>query len=288
MQAHELKPARGSRQNRKRIGRGNAAGTGTYSGRGLGGQKSRSGRKPRRFFEGGQTRLMRRLPRRRGFVNHFRIEYQPVNLRDLERFDDGADITNEILKEAGLIDSAKKPVKILASGEITRKLNVRVERLSLTAKEKIEAAGGTAEETTERKVRSDRRGAAKRKRRKTKPAEAEAAGDDKKGEGKAKAQKGGGKAEAEKGGAETEDTGDEKKTEGKAKAQKGGGKAKAEKGTAEAESADDEKKTEGKAKAQKGGGKAKAEKGGAEAEGKADVAAADKPEASKDSEGDGD
>ena len=81
MQAHELKPARGSKQNRKRIGRGNAAGTGTYSGRGLGGQKSRSGRKPRRFFEGGQTRLMRRLPRRRGFVNRFRIEYPPVKDR---------------------------------------------------------------------------------------------------------------------------------------------------------------------------------------------------------------
>ncbi len=289
MQAHELKPAPGSRQNRKRIGRGNAAGTGTYSGRGLGGQKSRSGRKPRRFFEGGQTRLMRRLPRRRGFVNHFRIEYQPVNLRDLERFDDGAEITNETLKEAGLIDSAQKPVKILASGEITRKLNVRVERLSLTAKEKIEAAGGTAEETTERKVRSERRGAAKRKRRKNKPAEAEAAADDEKGEGKGKAQKGGGKAKAEKGGAEAEGADDDKKTEGKAQAQKGGGKAKAEKGSAEAEGADDDKKTEGKAKAQKGGGKAKAEKGGAEAEGKADVAAAaDKPEAGKDSEGDGD
>ncbi len=258
MQAHELKPARGSRQNRKRIGRGNAAGTGTYSGRGLGGQKSRSGRKPRRFFEGGQTRLMRRLPRRRGFVNHFRIEYQPVNLRDLERFDDGADITNEILKEAGLIDSAKKPVKILASGEITRKLNVRVERLSLTAKEKIEAAGGTAEETTERKVRSERRGAAKRKRRKGKPAEAADAGGEKKGEGKAKAQRGGGQAKAEKGGAETEDAGGEKKGEGKAKAQKGGGEAKAEKGSAQ---------TEGKAE---------------------EAATAEKPEADKESEDDGD
>ncbi len=203
MQAHELKPARGSKQNRKRIGRGNAAGTGTYSGRGLKGQKSRSGRKPRRHFEGGQTRLMRRLPRRRGFINHFRIEYQPVNLRDLERFDDGADVTNETLKEAGLIDSAKKPVKILATGEITRKLSVRVERLSLAAKEKIEAAGGTAEETTERKVRSDRRGAAKRRRRKAQPAPAEAADEGKKDEGKAKAKKGEAKAEAENGGAES-------------------------------------------------------------------------------------
>ncbi len=254
MQAHELKPARGSKQNRKRIGRGNAAGTGTYSGRGLGGQKSRSGRKPRRFFEGGQTRLMRRLPRRRGFVNHFRIEYQPVNLRELERFDDGADVTNEILKEAGLIDSAKKPVKILASGEITRKLNVRVERLSLAAKEKIEAAGGTAEETTERKVRSDRRGAAKRKRRKGKPAEGE-----KKDDGKAKGEKDDGKAKGQK-------------DEGKAKGEKDDGKPKAEKG-------------EGKPKGEKGEGKPKAEKGGAETEGKA--ATDSKPDADKDTEGDG-
>ncbi len=267
MQAHELKPARGSRQNRKRIGRGNAAGTGTYSGRGLGGQKSRSGRKPRRFFEGGQTRLMRRLPRRRGFVNHFRIEYQPVNLRDLERFDDGADVTKETLKEAGLIDSAKKPVKILASGEVTRKLNVRVERLSLTAKEKIEAAGGTAEETTERKVRSERRGAAKRKRRKGKPAQAEGAADEKKGDGKAKAQKG----------------------EGKAKGQDGDSKVEAKKGGAETEDADDEKKGEGKAKAQDGDNKVKARKGGAETEGQADEAVtAEKPAADKDSEADGD
>ncbi len=270
MQAHELKPARGSKQNRKRIGRGNAAGTGTYSGRGLGGQKSRSGRKPRRFFEGGQTRLMRRLPRRRGFVNRFRIEYQPVNLRDLERFDDGADVTNEILKEAGLVDSAKKPVKILASGEITRKLNVRVERLSLAAKEKIEAAGGTAEETTERKVRSDRRGAAKRKRRKGKPAEG--ADDEKKDDAKAKAEKGEGKAKG-------------KKDDGKAKAEKGEGKAKSQKDDGKAKV----EKGEGKPKGQKGEGKPKAEKGGAETEGKSDdAAAADKPEADKDSEGDGD
>ena len=280
MQAHQLKPARGSKQNRKRIGRGNAAGTGTYSGRGLGGQKSRSGRKPRRHFEGGQTRLMRRLPRRRGFVNRFRIEYQPVNLRDLERFDDGADVTNEILKEAGLVDSAKKPVKILASGEITRKLNVRVERLSLAAKEKIEAAGGTAEETTERKVRSDRRGAAKRKRRKGKPAEG-AADDEKKDDGKAKGKKDDGKAKAEKG-------------EGKPKGQKGEGEPKAEKGEGKPKGQKDDgkpkaEKGEGKAKGKKDDGKPKAEKGGAKTEGKSDdAAAADKPEADKDSEGDGD
>lgn len=200
MQAHDLKPARGARHSRKRVGRGNAAGTGTYSGRGLKGQKSRSGRKPKRYFEGGQTRLMRRLPHRRGFTNLFRIEYQPVNLRELARFEDGTEVTKESLKEAGLIDSVKKPVKVLGAGEISAKLTVRVERLSLKAKEKIEAAGGTAEETTERKVRSERRGAAKRKKRAKgaqKPAEGEA-------EGGAKAEGGKGKAEARKGGDEPE------------------------------------------------------------------------------------
>lgn len=203
---------------------------------------------------------MRRLPRRRGFVNHFRIEYQPVNLRDLERFDDGTEVTAEVLKEAGLIDSAKKPVKILAAGEITRKLTVRVERLSLTAKEKIVAAGGTAEETTERKVRSERRGAAKRKRRKSTPAETAAEdageGDDKKGGGKAKAQKGDAPAKGDKGGAEEA---------GESEGKKGGGKA----------------------KAQKGDAKAKADKGGAETEARADEAeTADTPVADKESEGD--
>ena len=271
MQANELRPASGSRQNRKRIGRGNAAGTGTYSGRGLGGQKSRSGRKPRRHFEGGQTRLMRRLPRRRGFVNHFRIEYQPVNLRDLERFNDGAEVTNEILEVAGLIDSAKKPVKILARGEITRKLTVRVERLSLTAKAKIEAAGGSAEETSERKVRSERRGAAKRKRRKAKPAAAEAAGaeagEEKKGGAKAKGQKG--DAEGQKGGAKA------KGQKGDAEGQKGDARAKGEKGDAGAEG-------------EKGDAGAEASDGGAVAEGKADAAAAEgDPTAEKESEGDG-
>jgi large subunit ribosomal protein L15 len=166
MQAHDLKPARGSRRDRKRVGRGNSAGTGTYSGRGLKGQKSRAGRKPRRFFEGGQTRLLRRLPHRRGFTNQFRIEYQPVNLKALSRFESGTEVTNAVLKEAGLIDSLKKPVKILGWGEISVKLDVKVERVSQTAKEKIEAAGGTAEETTPRKVRSERRGASKRKKRK--------------------------------------------------------------------------------------------------------------------------
>ncbi|TMB99505.1 MAG: 50S ribosomal protein L15 [Chloroflexi bacterium] len=146
MQAHQLKPSPGSRHARKRVGRGNAAGQGTYSGRGLKGQKARSGRKPRRFFEGGQTRLMRRLPRRRGFKNPFRVEYCAVNLSDLRIFDAGAEVTPEFLKERGLIRNLKRPVKVLANGALDRALTVRVHKFSQTAREKIEAAGGSAME----------------------------------------------------------------------------------------------------------------------------------------------
>jgi large subunit ribosomal protein L15 len=143
MQAHQLKPPRGAKHARKRVGRGNATGHGTYSGRGLKGQKSRSGRKPRRFFEGGQTRLMKRLPHKRGFTNPFRVEYSPVNLSDLERFEAGTDVTPELLKESGVLRSLRKPVKVLACGEITRKLNVTAHKFSMTAREKIEKAGGS-------------------------------------------------------------------------------------------------------------------------------------------------
>ena len=151
MQAHQLKPPRGAKHARKRVGRGNAAGQGTYSGRGLKGQKSRAGNKPRRFFEGGQTRLFKKLPFRRGFNNPFRVEYQPVNLDDLQKLDEGAEVTPELLKEKGVLRSVRKPVKILASGELTKKLSVTAHRFSLAAKEKIEAAGGSVVELTERK-----------------------------------------------------------------------------------------------------------------------------------------
>ena len=171
MQAHQLKPPNGAKHAKKRIGRGNAAGHGTYSGRGLKGQKARAGNKPRRFFEGGQTRLFKKLPFRRGFRNPFRVEYQPVNLDDLQRFDDGAEVTPELLKEKGILRSIRMPVKILASGELTKKLTVTAHRFSLAAKEKIEAAGGTVVETSERKVKSER----KHKRRSTVAAKAQAA-----------------------------------------------------------------------------------------------------------------
>ncbi len=144
MLAHELKPPKGSKQARKRIGRGNASGHGTYSGRGLKGQKSRAGHKPKLGFEGGQTRLIKRLPRRRGFTNIFRKEYSAVNLRDLERFEAGTEVTPELLKQSRVVRSLRRPVKVLAIGDLTKALTVKVHKFSAVAKKKIEAAGGSA------------------------------------------------------------------------------------------------------------------------------------------------
>ena len=142
MEAHDLKPPKGAKHARKRLGRGNASGHGTYSSRGLKGQKARSGNKPRRFFEGGQTRLMKRLPRRRGFRNPFRVEYSAVNLKDLDAFDAKTEVTPELLKEKRILRSLRKPVKVLATGELTKPLTVHAHKFSMTAKERIEAAGG--------------------------------------------------------------------------------------------------------------------------------------------------
>lgn len=174
MQAHQLRPPKGAKHAKMRIGRGNSAGKGTYSGRGLKGQKARAGNKPRRFFEGGQTRLFKKLPGRRGFRNPFRVEYQPVNLDDLQGFEDGAEVTPELLKENGILRSIRMPVKILASGELTKKLTVTAHRFSLTAKERIEAAGGTVVETSERKVKSERKHRKDRAAKSQVPAKVEA------------------------------------------------------------------------------------------------------------------
>jgi large subunit ribosomal protein L15 len=144
MLAHELRPPKGSKHARKRVGRGDASGHGTYSGRGVKGQKSRSGRKPKLGFEGGQTRLIKRLPRRRGFTNIFRTEYSAVNLRDLERFEAGTEVTPELLKQSRVVRSLRRPVKVLASGDLTKALTVKAHKFSTAAKEKIEAAGGSA------------------------------------------------------------------------------------------------------------------------------------------------
>lgn len=153
MQAHQLKPSPGARHAKRRVGRGNAGGTGTYSGKGLKGQKARAGNKPRRFFEGGQTRMMKRLPHRRGFTNPFRVEYQPINLADLRKFEAGSEVTPELLRERRILRSLRQPIKVLGTGEIDRPLTVTAPRFSASAKTKIEAAGGTVIETAPRVIK---------------------------------------------------------------------------------------------------------------------------------------
>ncbi|MES0328842.1 MAG: 50S ribosomal protein L15, partial [Dehalococcoidales bacterium] len=129
---------------RKRVGRGDGS-RGTYSGRGLKGQKSRSGYSRKPGFEGGQLPLIKRLPRKRGFTNIFRIEYAIVSLDKLNVFSAGSEVTAEKLVAAGLVKSLRKPVKILADGQIKHALMVRANKFSATAKARIEAAGGQAE-----------------------------------------------------------------------------------------------------------------------------------------------
>ncbi len=146
MQQNELYPAPGSRKNKKRVGRGNGSGHGTFSGRGIKGQKSRSGVQIQRGFEGGQLPIIKRLPRKRGFHNLFRVEYSPVNLGALNEFIAGTEITPQLLFDSGYIDSLSRPVKILAEGEITNAVTVKASKFSKAAKAKIEAAGGKVEE----------------------------------------------------------------------------------------------------------------------------------------------
>ena len=140
-----LKPPEGSRKKRKRVGRGNASGHGTYAGKGLKGQKSRSGKKlAYDSFEGGQFPTARKFHVLRGFNNKWRVEYQPVNLAALDRFDEGASVTPETLRAAGILRHLREPVKVLGVGDLKKKLNVTAHRFSASAKAKIEAAGGTA------------------------------------------------------------------------------------------------------------------------------------------------
>ncbi len=144
--AHELKPNPGSVRKRKRVGRGNSSGHGTYSGRGVKGQNSRAGGGVRLTFEGGQIPLVRRLTVLRGFNNKWRVPYQPVNVGALARFQSGTDVTPETLREAGILKHLREPVKILSDGQLDVKLNVTAHRFSKAAREKIEAVGGTATE----------------------------------------------------------------------------------------------------------------------------------------------
>ena len=146
MQLHDLTPAPGSTHKRKRVGRGNSSGHGTTAGRGQNGQGSRSGGTKGAGFEGGQTPLAMRLPKLPGFRNPRRIEYSPINISALDaRFEDGAVVDGAALKAAALIKSEFEPVKVLGNGEISKKLTVKVDKASASAKAKIEAAGGSVE-----------------------------------------------------------------------------------------------------------------------------------------------
>jgi len=142
-----LKYAEGSRKNRKRVGRGEGSTRGGTSTRGSNGQMSRSGAKRKAWFEGGQMPLQRRIPKF-GFTNIFKVYFQLVNLNALQRISDEKKLNDDVLnavalRKLGLISSTKKPVKVLGKGEIKVKVNLEVDAFSETAKEKIEAAGGT-------------------------------------------------------------------------------------------------------------------------------------------------
>ena len=145
MKEHELLPAMGATKSRKRVGRGDGSGHGNYSGRGCKGQKARSGGKFRPGFEGGQLPLIKKLPMKRGFVNHNRVEFSLVNVGQLVVFEPNAQVTPETLRQAGLIKNTQLPVKILATGELDRALKVKAAAFSEAAKAKITAAGGEAE-----------------------------------------------------------------------------------------------------------------------------------------------
>jgi large subunit ribosomal protein L15 len=144
MKLHELKPAEGSRHERKRLGRGIGSGTGKTAGKGHKGQNARSGGGVRPGFEGGQNPLYRRLPKR-GFHNISRKEYAIVSLDALNRFEEGTVVTPELLKETGVISALRDGVKVLANGELNKKLTVKAHKFSATAAEKIAQVGGTTE-----------------------------------------------------------------------------------------------------------------------------------------------
>jgi large subunit ribosomal protein L15 len=144
MKLHELKYAKGSRKNRRRVGRGQGSGRGKTCGRGHKGQKARSGGNTPAWFEGGQMPLARRLPIK-GFRSPCGRKYEIVNLRDLARSELEGTVTPEVLRACGIVKSSRKPIKVLAVGDVTKALDLKVNGISAKAREKIEAAGGTVE-----------------------------------------------------------------------------------------------------------------------------------------------
>ncbi len=160
MHASDLRPVPGSVHKKKRVGRGNSS-QGTTAGRGTKGQQSRTGVSIPHWFEGGQLPLVRGLSRLRGFKNaRFRVEYEPVNVEMLARFDAGTTVNVELLRKSGLVKNGRMPVKILGDGELGVALTVEADRFSDSARAKIEAAGGTVVELKERRVKAVRETAA--------------------------------------------------------------------------------------------------------------------------------
>ena len=148
LRQNDLHPPAGAKRDRKRLGRGNASGTGTYSGKGLKGQKARSGGGVRPGFEGGQVPMIRRMAHKRGFTNRFKIHYTPLNVFTLGRcFAADAAVTPETLVAAGLLANAREPYKILGGGALAHALRVEAPMVSGAARVKIEAAGGSVHET---------------------------------------------------------------------------------------------------------------------------------------------
>jgi large subunit ribosomal protein L15 len=145
MKLHDLKPNQGSKKNRKRVGRGTGSGYGKTAGRGMNGQNSRSGGGVPLWHQGGDTPYYRRMPKKPGFKNFNRVEYQEVNLEYLSQFRKDSEVNPEVLREAELINTLSRPVVILSRGEIKKPLKVKAHRFSRKAVEKIEKAGGTVE-----------------------------------------------------------------------------------------------------------------------------------------------
>jgi large subunit ribosomal protein L15 len=152
---HDLKPATGAHRERKRVGRGPGSGKGKTAGKGMMGQKSRSGPGPYRTFEGGQNRLVRRMPYLRGFKNRWRVEYQIINVGDLNDLPDNLEVTIEALLESGQI-SKHQPLKILGNGELDKQLTIHAHKFSGSARQKIEAAHGSIVEVEWKQERHSR------------------------------------------------------------------------------------------------------------------------------------
>lgn len=146
MQQNQLKPPAGARKPRRRVGRGDSSGHGSFAGRGMKGQKSRSGGNLRPNFEGGQLPLSKKLPFVRGFTNIFRAEYSVVNIAALSKFAPDSNVDPAALNGAGILRNLNKPVKVLGRGEIDIPLNVAAHKFSASARQKIQAAGGTITE----------------------------------------------------------------------------------------------------------------------------------------------